>query len=185
MKEYITKALLSTKREGMEDLLKYMEDGGFFTCPCSGGNHLACEGGLGEHTKNVMEYAKALGIGLLGEEFISLEKSIIIAAALHDLGKMGQFDKPLYVPNVLKNGKQSDTKPYAQNKDLLSVPHEVRSVAIASMFIDLTEDEQHAILYHNGLYGDLRYAINGNETPLYMVIHFADLWVSREVERKG
>ena len=52
------------------------------------------------------------------------------------------------------------------------------------MYIDLTEEEQHAILYHNGLYGPLKYEIQGNETPLYMIIHFADLWASRVVEGK-
>ena len=64
------------------------------------------------------------------------------------------------------------------------MPHEIRSVAIATMYIDLTEEEQHASLYHNGLYGPLKYEIQGSETPLYMIIHFADLWASRVVEGK-
>lgn len=31
----------------------------------------------------------------------------------------------------------------------------------------------------------LKYEIQGNETPLYMIIHFADLWASRMTEKKG
>lgn len=179
-------SLLKTEREGMVDLLSYMQDIGFLTAPCSGGNHLCREGGLLDHSVNVFLVAEKMGVALLGgEEYNKIHDSITIAALLHDLGKCGQFDKPEYVPNILKDGKQSDSKPYKRNPDLLNVPHEIRSVAIASMFIDLTEEEQHAILYHNGLYGPLKYEIQGNETPLYMLIHFADMWASRVTEKEG
>lgn len=185
-KKFVIDSLLKTGREGIQDLIDYMDECGFFFAPCSGGHHLACEFGLVHHTRNVMEYAEKIGVALFGgAEYNKIQNSVIIAAALHDLGKMGQFEKPHYIENVLKSGKASDKKPYATNKDLLPVDHEIRSVAIASMFIDLTEEEQFAILYHNGLYGTVgRYTLQGNETPLYMIIHFADLWVSRVTENK-
>lgn len=184
-KQYVVDHLLATKREGMEDLIRYMEECGFFNAPCSGGNHLACEFGLVHHTRNVIMQAENIGYALLGKkEYEKIRDSVIIAAALHDLGKMGQFEKPEYVDNILASGKKSDSKPFKRNPELLNVPHEIRSVAIASMFIDLTEEEQHAILYHNGLYGPLKYEIQGNETPLYMIIHWADMWASRVIESK-
>ena len=184
-KQFVVDHLLATKREGMDGLIEYMEECGFFNAPCSGGNHLACEFGLLHHTRHVMEIAERMGVSLLGgAEYNKIQNSVIIAAALHDLGKMGQFEKPNYVPNILKGGKSSEAKPFKTNPDLLNVPHEVRSVVIASMFIDLTEEEQHAILYHNGLYGPLKYEIQGNETPLYMIIHWADMWASRVIESK-
>ena len=34
-KEKITELLLSTNREGMDKLVEHMENGGFFTAPCS------------------------------------------------------------------------------------------------------------------------------------------------------
>lgn len=180
--------LLKTEREGMEDLLDHMEEQGFFTAPCSGAHHLAKEGGLLEHSLNVLHLAEKLSVALYGASNMSkdLKNSIAICALLHDLGKMGQFDKPNYVPNILKSGGQSTAKPFETNKELLPIPHEVRSVAIAQMFIDLTEEEQFAILYHNGLYGDFKYDIKGNETPLYLIIHMADMWASRitEAEKK-
>lgn len=185
-KKYVVDMLLKTKREGMEDLIAEMEDIGFFNAPCSGGNHLACEYGLVHHTRNVMTIAEKIGVALYGgTKYNEIQNSVIIAAALHDLGKCGQFGKPEYVPNILKTtNKQSDKKPYEVNKDLLKIPHEVRSVAIATMFIDLTEEEQHAILMHNGLYGPFKYELQGSETPLYMLIHFADMWASRVVEKE-
>lgn len=183
--DIVRDSLMKTKREGMADLISYMQDIGFLTAPCSGGYHLAKEGGLLEHSVNVLQVAEKIGVTLYGgEKYNEIHDSVVIAALLHDLGKCGQFGKPEYVPNILKDGKQSDKKPYERNKDLLNVPHEVRSVAIASMFIDLTEEEQHAILYHNGLYGCFKYELQGNETPLYMLIHFADMWASRVIEKE-
>ena len=183
MKE-IVEALMATEREGMYDLLTYMEQNGFYQAPCSGGYHLAVEGGLAEHSLNVYHIAKRLGDALIGADKITdeMRDAITICSLLHDLGKIGQYGKPNYVPNTLKSGSVSDAKPYKTNPDLLYVDHEIRSIAIASLFIDLTEDEQYAILYHNGLYGNLKYAINGHETPLYMLIHWADMWASRVVE---
>lgn len=185
MKEYITNVLMGTLRENIESLIEYMDDTGFFYMPCSGAHHLAKEGGLAEHTGNVIKLADELAKMLLDPMgmYDILRPSVHIAAALHDLGKTGQFDKPGYVPNILKSGEQSESKPYKQNPELLNVPHEIRSVAIAQMFIDLTEEEQFAILNHNGLYGALKYELIGRETPLYMILHFADMWASRVVER--
>lgn len=184
-KQYVVDELMKTNREGMDGLIEYMEDCGFFNAPCSSSFHLNCEFGLVHHTRNVMQLAEKIGVCLLGgEEYNKIKDSVVIASALHDLGKMGQFEKPNYVPNILKSGKTSDAKPYTTNPYLLPVEHEIRSVVIASMFIDLTEEEQFAILYHNGMYGSLKYQLQGKETPLFMIIHFADLWASRVTERK-
>lgn len=177
--------LLKTKREGMTELLDYMAECGFLTAPCSGSFHLAKEGGLLEHSLNVLHAAEKISVALIGSKNLTKEMkdSIAICALLHDLGKMGQFEKPNYIPNILKSGEQSSSKPYTTNPDLLPVDHEIRSIAIASMFIDLTEEEHFAILYHNGMYGNLKYALQGHETQLYMIIHWADMWASRVIEK--
>lgn len=186
MREEFDAILLGTKREGIEDLLDYMEDEGFYTAPCSGSYHLAKSGGLLQHSLNVLHIAEKISVSLYGAKNLNKEikTSIQICALLHDLGKMGQFGKANYTPNILKSGEQSAAKPYETNKELLYVDHEIRSIVIASMFIDLTEDEQFAILYHNGMYGNLKYALNGKETPLYMIIHWSDMWASRILEKE-
>lgn len=186
IKEEIEQTLMKTEREGIEDLIAYLKVVDYFEAPCSGGNHLAKEGGLAEHSLNVLHVAEKMSVALIGGKNLTkeMQNAIIICSLLHDLGKCGQFRKPEYIENILASGKKSDSKPFKRNPDLLNVPHEIRSVAIASMFIDLTEEEQHAILYHNGLYGPLKYEIQGNETPLYMIIHWADMWASRVIETK-
>ena len=177
--------LTKTNRDGMDLLIEYLEENGFFDAPCSGGYHLAKQGGLLEHSLNVLHEAERIACSLIGSKNFTKEfkDSIVIAALLHDIGKIGMFGKPLYVENVLKSGKKSDAKPYATNSELLYVDHEIRSVTIAQMFIDLTEDEYYAILYHNGLYTSVgRYNLQGKERKLQMIIHFADLWAARVTE---
>lgn len=183
--EEIKECLLKTKRSGMEDLLMFMEDAGFFSAPASGGNHMHEVGGLAEHSLNVLHMAERMSVSLYGGKNISDEfrNSIVIAALLHDLGKVGDYDKQMYVPNILKSGKQSESKPWMRNKQLSNVPHAVRSIKLATLFIDLTEDEEWAILAHDGLYDFMKYEIMGHETELYMLIHFADLWSSKVLEK--
>ena len=183
----IKTCLIKTKREGMADLTMFMEDVGFFTAPASGGNHSNQVGGLAEHSLNVLHMAERMSVALYGGENISeeLRNSIVIATLLHDLGKVGDYDKQMYVPNILKSGKQSEAKPWMRNKQLSNVPHSVRSVKLATLFIDLTEDEEWAILAHDGLYDFMKYEIMGHETELYMLVHFADLWSSKVLETTG
>lgn len=183
---------MGTKRANMEKLIGWMDTNGFFTAPCSGSFHLAYEGGLAEHSLNVMEQALKLAETLDGEWKMLNRDSVIIASLLHDLGKTGQFGKANYVPNMLKGRatkanpdpvpKQSEKKPYITNPDLLYADHEIRSIQIASQFIELTEDESYAILNHNGMYSNLRYAYSGKETPLNLVVHWADMWAARVIE---
>lgn len=198
-KKFVVDRLLSTEREGIEDLVSYMDEVGFFEAPCSGGNHLCCKYGLVQHTRNVMMTAENIGYALLGKnEYEKIRNSVIIASALHDLGKCGDFGKQLYVPNMIKNKKykksdpdaepeyiQSEAKPFERNKNLTNIPHSFKSASIAWRFIDLTEDEEYAIMYHDGLYdretGGMA-VIQGHETKLLMLLHWADMWSSRVIE---
>lgn len=184
MKDRIVSILKETKRDGITDLIECMEDGGFFEAPCSGAHHLSKEGGLAEHSFNVYEHMVALRLAFNSD--IPAD-SIKICAILHDLGKMGDYGKANYVENILKNGKRSESKPYVTNSELKYLPHEVRSAIIAERYIRLIEEEEQAILWHNGLYGQFKYDIQGRETPLYMILHWADMWASRvtEAENEG
>lgn len=181
--DIIRDTLMKTKREGMADLLDFMNEIGFLEAPCSGGNHLAKKGGLAEHSVNVLTIAEKIGVSLLGgARYNEVQDSVVIAALLHDLGKCGDYDKPMYVESILKSGKQSDAKPYKRNHELSAVPHAVRSIKLATLFIDLTEAEEWAILCHDGLYDFMYKELKGKETWLQMIIHWADMWASRIIE---
>ena len=181
LKDRFIEELKNTGRPNWELLVKAMEEGGFFTSPCSGKHHLSEPGGLLIHSLNVLNYARKLN-----ETFGKPVKddSIVITALLHDLGKMGDHGKPNYKEKLLKSGERSEAEPYITNKDLAYIDHEIRSVMIAERYIPLTEEEEQAILFHNGLYSLFKYEIQGKETPLYLIIHFSDMWCSRVVEEK-
>lgn len=186
--KYFREAMLSTNREGMEDLLEFMDLIGFYDAPASGGNHLCKDGGLLEHTTNVMQLAEKMGVAMFGGSGYNLiQPSVIIAAGLHDLGKCGREGKAYYIENMVQDGKptkkepeqkykRSEAKPFKINPDLCHIDHPLRSVELAARYIDLTEEEEHAIFYHDGTYGSLAYDLKGHETPLQTLVHFADFW---------
>lgn len=180
IKETISNILKATGRKGIEELLEYMDANGFYSAPCSSKYHLCKPGGLAEHSLNVFEQAAAMIEAFYIKQDKPFSHELINSAAicsiLHDIGKIGQYGKSVYIEN-----EDPGIQPYNVNYELLYVPHEVRSIAIISKFIELTEEEQFAILYHNGLYGELK-SIRGKETPLYMILHFADMWACRVVE---
>lgn len=195
VKDTIREALLATGRKGMPELLEEMEKNGFFTAPCSGQYHLCKEGGLAEHSLNV--YKAIINIAGALKADVPMD-SLVIVSLLHDMGKSGQFGKTNYVPNMIKSKTknketgeydlvQSTAKPYETNKELIYEEHELRSVIIASKYIDLTEEEQHAIIHHNGSWCKLESSFSStwDKQILTFILHFADLYCSRFVETKG
>lgn len=180
----------------MIGLLTWMNENGFYTMPCSCGHHLSKEGGLAEHSFNVFDTMRNVYYGGCLDGVVSIPiESITICGILHDLGKCGDYGKPGYIPNMVKDGrptkdspeqkyKQSEKKPFEVNKELFPIEHEIRTVKIISKYIELTEEEELAVLWHNGLYGNFRYQIQKKETPLYLLLHSADMWASRVIEKE-
>lgn len=194
-KNEIMELLLSTRRTGIHTLLAEMELNGFFEAPCSTKYHLCVKGGLAEHSLNVYRTMKELVESLcIGTEIT--DESIVICSLLHDLGKMGDYGNPMYVPNMVKSKTknketgeydivQSEAQPYEVSKVLFGEEHEIKSVLIAERFINLTEEEESAILHHNGLYGKLDSSYGTQlyaKTKLAFLLHTADMYVSRFVE---
>ena len=58
MKEEFIELLRSTKREGIENLLNFLEKSDFYTAPASTRFHGNYEGGLVEHSLKVYEILK-------------------------------------------------------------------------------------------------------------------------------
>ena len=96
-KERFIELLRSTGRQGIEEVINYLEESGFFTAPASTKYHLSYEGGLMEHCMNVYNMAIAMRgpiVAMKPEMDEKLpEKSIIIAALLHDICKANIYKK--------------------------------------------------------------------------------------------
>ena len=186
MKERIIELLKSTERKGIENLIKHMDESDFFNAPCSTQFHNAFDGGLAAHSLNVHDTMLEVLSGITFDKLQNMnDGNIIIVSLLHDLGKANYRGKENYIPNFLKSGQLSATKPYITNSNRLPIPHETVSVIVASQFIELTEEEEFAILYHNGMYVPSGRDISGKERPLQQLLHFADMWCSRFIETKG
>lgn len=186
MKEKIIELLRSAERTGMENLIDYMANkSDFFTAPCSTQHHLCKPGGLAEHSLNVYSTMFDVCLGMTFDKMPHMDDaSIIIASLLHDIGKSTYRGRSTYEPNYLTSGKISDKKPYEVNKASY-FNHELKSILIAKQFIELTEDEEFAIYYHNGMYEKSGYEITGKERPLQLLLHFADMWCGRFIEKGG
>lgn len=176
-KKEIENILMLYGRTGIVFLLEYMEKNGFYDAPCSSKYHLCVEGGLAQHTLNVYEAALKIAEALNVKDELMATGSLAIVCICHDLGKMGDYGKPMYVID-----EELPFPEYSYNKELSNIPHEIRSVKIAERFIALTEDEEWAILCHNGLYGPMAKNIGNHESQLYMILHWADMWASRVME---
>ena len=170
--EYFSKI----NREGKEELFNHLEECCYFTAPSSSSYHGAHISGNFEHSMAVTEQLLKFHAA---QDIINIpEESLIICGLFHDLGKSDYYQKPTYIQNLLKSGKQSESKPYKTNSDLLGIPHQVASIHILARFIKLTEQETFAILYHNGLYTPDGRVIQGKEQALQQLLHWADMWES-------
>ena len=88
MKDEITGILQATRREGIEDLINFLDTSDFYSAPCSTKFHLAQPGGLAQHTLNVITCATEINKKY---EYPCPAESVVIAALGHDLCKVNFY----------------------------------------------------------------------------------------------
>jgi len=180
------KLKVKTRADEFTGLMDYIEaETEWLTAPASTRFHLCKESGLLEHSINVAETLIRIKNTLY--PFIE-DESCVIVAFLHDLGKVGSPNEPLYIKNKpTENQKRAGygpTYPYSYNNRLtyLSVP--IRSLYYALPFLTLTEEETQAIAYHDGQYVDDNRSVAKNECPLTLLLQYADNWCGFVVEER-
>ncbi len=142
-------------REGADKLLEYLTNGSdFFTAPASTRYHLACEGGLLQHSLNVYDCLvdilnRPRMRELYGVEYS--EESIAIAGLLHDICKINFYKTSFR--NVKDETGKWVSAPYYTIEDTIPYGHGEKSVYIISGFMRLTRDEAFAVRYHMGFSG--------------------------------
>lgn len=145
IKPFIIEELLSTGREGMEELVAYLEKYDYFEAPASMRHHNNFKGGLALHSYYVRtlleEKNERFNLGLKKEE-------CIIAGYLHDLCKVNLYELGYKLRK--ENGEWVARKEYTYN-EAAPLGHGEKSVIIAQRFIKLTDNELLMILYHMGL----------------------------------
>ena len=149
-KEYIDIIKTHVKRDGVNELLDYLENhSDFFVAPASGRRHSCFEGGLCFHSLNTYKRFKSNIIQEYGEiytETIS-DESIAIIALLHDVCKVNTYT--VDYRNQKVDGQWIQVPYYAYNNSL-PYGHGEKSVYIINGFIRLTREEAMAINWHMG-----------------------------------
>lgn len=152
LKEQFKERLLSTKRDGMETVIKHLERLGFFTAPASTKFHLNVKGGLMQHSWNVCNTAL-----MLREQMIAMnpdlegklpEESVVLASLLHDVCKSNIYKEALL---NRKNDQGYWEKVPGYEVDYTSLPlgHGEKSVImLLTLGLKLTKDEMLAIRWH-------------------------------------
>lgn len=186
--EFIT-LLLSTKRDGVEQVIRELESLGFFKSPASREAHLAYEGGLTEHSLNVYQVATRIVTDMrtLCPDLQIPEESIIITSLLHDICKTTRYHNKHEV--VKEDGTVEQT--YVKDYSHFPIGHGEKSVILLLRWgLELTEDEMLAIRYHMGPWQlsmtneeqqrDYREACTHH--PLVPIIHTADTLAAQIIE---
>lgn len=164
-------------REGIKDLLSWLETTDFFECPASTKFHLAEAGGLCAHSLNVYNRLLTLAKAEFGEENVNLE-SITIIALFHDVCKCCFYKTEMR--NVKEDGEWVQ-KPFYTVDDLLPYGHGEKSVYIVNGYMRLTREEALAINWHMGGFdkrvvgGDYTFSKAYYKYPLCTLTHIADV----------
>jgi hypothetical protein len=152
LKQQFQEKLLSTKRDGMENVIKHLERLGFFTAPASTKFHLSVKGGLMEHSWNVCNTAL-----MLREQMIQMkpeladklpEESVVIASLLHDVCKSNIY-KDVILNRKNDQGYWEKVPGYEVDYSSLPLGHGEKSVImLLTLGLKLTKDEMLAIRWH-------------------------------------
>ncbi len=163
------------RKIAFNNLMSFIEDETeWLSSPASTRFHLSEEQGLLEHSCNVAEtmlmMKDAIAPGISDE-------SCVIVALLHDLGKVGMPGNPQYLRS---EGKY----PYYFNKDLVYLSVPIRSIYLALPYIELSEEQVQAIVYHDGQYVEDNASVARREEPLTLLLQYADTWSGFVLEKK-
>lgn len=193
--------LTNCKREGIEDLLEYIRGTDFYTAPASTRFHNCHEGGLLEHTMNVVniisdKYHRDL---LWLERLKDIEyESVLLSALLHDICKANYYiPEPKNKKVYSENGKKVDSFGKYDWQTVMGYSvddkepygHGEKSVMIIEQFIKLKPVEKYAIRWHMGFteakenWNTLSNAIR--LYPLVLALFEADLEATYIIEEEN
>ena len=152
LKQQFKEKLLSTGRDGMENVIKHLERLGFFVAPASTKFHLNVKGGLMQHSWNVCNTAL-----MLREQMIQMKpelaqklpvESVIIASLLHDVCKSNIY-KDAILNRKNEQGIWEKVPGYEVDYSSLPLGHGEKSVImLLTLGLKLTKDEMLAIRWH-------------------------------------
>ena len=176
MVEEFRKLLNSINRDGMNNLINFIEKTDFYTAPASTRFHGSYDGGLLEHSMKVYEILLDKVRNSAIEINVS-EESLIIIALLHDICKVNYYK--VDYRNAKNEAGVWEKVPYYTVDDTIPYGHGEKSVMMLTEYMKLTVEEKYCIRWHMGFtepkesYNTLGQAFK--KSPLALLLHEADL----------
>ena len=167
------------KREGIYELLQWLETTDFFTAPASARYHGAETGGLVSHSLCVYKWLRDMitVLSYISTDFPDFDmESIAIVSLFHDICKIGAYRQDMRNVKNPETGAWERVPYYTYNADSFGA-HGAKSVFLLNQFIHLTEAETVAILHHMGAWDKSTYTDPGRayeSYPLAWLLHVAD-----------
>ena len=147
LKEEFLALLSSVNREGMNNLIEFLNKTDFFKAPASTRFHGCYEGGLVEHSLQVYKILKEK-VKNPSIEINVNEDSIKIIALLHDICKANFYKVDFR--NAKNKFGEWEKVPYYTIDDQIPYGHGEKSVMMISEYIKLTPEEKYSIRWHMG-----------------------------------
>lgn len=159
-------------RQGIDELIAWLEDNNFFTGPASTRFHGSYAGGLLDHSLHVYDELKRL-LSIYPEIQVS-EDTVIIASLFHDLCKVNLY-------GVEKRNRKNESgmwesyDSYITNEKFCFGGHGSKSVFLLQHFIKITPEEAVAINCHMGAWdGNTSVGASYEQFPFAWLVHVAD-----------
>lgn len=172
--EFKTEAAV-IKRDGIRDLMEWLESTDFFTAPASTRFHGAYEGGLARHSLNVYSQLESLADWYGYRDEYSRE-TLAIVALFHDVCKVGCYKTEMRWRKDNRN-QWEQYATYRFQEDFAFGGHGSKSMFLVQNFIKLTPDEAVAINCHMGQWDATTYSnptAAYEKCPLAWLLHVAD-----------
>lgn len=159
-------------REGIRDLMAWLEESDFYICPASTRYHGAQRSGLLKHSLNVYDELKRL-LNTYSEIVVD-EESVLIASLFHDLCKVNTYTTEQR-NRKNENGQWEKYDAYVRSEKLRFGGHGSKSLFLVQHFIDLTPEEAVAINCHMSSWEGNNDAGDAFEQfPFAWLVHVAD-----------
>ncbi len=178
------KSIVNAKisRDGIEDLMRWLEGTDFFTAPASTRFHGSYEGGLVEHSlavyKRMVQFADYYDQEAYGteREHNWSEETLAIVALFHDFCKIGTYKIELrWRKDAQQRWEQYPT--YKKEEDFNFGGHGSKSLYLIQNFLSLEPHEAVAINCHMGQFDATTYSNPSaafEQFPLAWLLHIAD-----------
>lgn len=198
--------MAQVSRDGKDELMNYIRSKtDFFTAPASTQFHLACEGGLLQHSLNVYDCLIEKKNSPVWKKILEgiPDESLIVMALLHDLCKVnfyiqGTKNQKTYDPEKVAAAEGWQVKHDGMGDyiwetvlryeidDKMPLGHGEKSVMLINCFMKLKADEIFAIRWHMGFSEEKsQYKAVGEameKYPIVLALYEADLEASKLLE---